>query len=156
MKNKLYGSFSFSFANNSQSIDSLDLKSRLGQYNLALKGGYNLVAKKDWVLSTYLGLRLFRFRHVTHNSNRRIDLDQFLANPSIDLRVSQFSAVGGINVIFDINDFWSAGLYLDYVQNLHRTPIVKVKRNRINSNIKNPIDHLLIGMGMGFGFSEWR
>jgi hypothetical protein len=154
MKDRLFTSMGYSYADATQKNDTL--RSRLNQSNYAFNIGYNILATESVVISTYVGLRLFRFRHITGRNRRSVDLVDYLSDSNYDLRVSQFSGTCGINTTFNYNDKLSFGFYFSYVENLHHCPIIKVPRNRIRSSVGSPVKNLVIGMGMGVGFNRFR
>lgn len=135
------------------SIDSLGVKSKLKQSSIAIKCGYNLLTKEWVIISPYVGFRMFRFRHLTSRTNSRITIEDYINQPNIDLRVTQFSVVGGLNVTFNYKNHISYGFYVDYVQNLHKIPIVRTKGDRLRTNVQSPVNQLLIGIGMGIGLN---
>ena len=154
MRNNLFLNLSWSFANvEREKIDSLSRESKLKQSSMAFKTGYNAIKSKSVVLSPYIGFRFFRLRHVTTSSNSRTSINDYLSNPNIDLRVTQFSAVFGLNSTFTINEQWSVGIYAEYVQHIHNKPILRTKGNRLSSSISTPIGNYVIGVGMGFGLN---
>lgn len=150
MREQFFYNISFSFSDTQRkTIDSLAITSRLRQNSLAVKTGYNLVSKNRVVVSPYLGLRIFRFKHLTESTKSRAHIDDYLNRPNIDLRITQLSAVGGLNTTFSYKDFISFGFYVEYVQNLHKNPIVRTKGSRLSSDLTSPVNNLLLGIGMG-------
>jgi len=154
-RNNLFLSLSYAsaFAKPAKN-DSLATESKLNQNSWALRCGYNLIKGETFVMSPYIGIRQSRFRHLTRSQNKRTPIDEYLLEPNIDLRVTQYSAIAGLNFTLNFNDQWSFGGYLELLGDLHEHPITRTKGSRLSSNISNPLNNYVIGIGMGFGFTD--
>lgn len=173
MYNRLYSSFrySYSIADNEKKKDTL--KSVLRQSSFSLTFGYNVFRKKyEWetfakkdsavqrksfafVITPYVGIKVFRFRHITSYVSKNITLDQYLNFPGYDLRVIQFTCPVGVNATFLLNNWFSFGFYSSYLFHLHEYPIIKATQDRIKTNINGPVKNFNFGMGCGFGFNHF-
>ncbi len=150
MRNWLFTSLSYSYTYGNWEYTNT-LTSKLSQYSIAARFGYNLIKEQNFAVSPYIGFRYTRFRHLTRLSDKKISLDDYLTFKDIDLRVSQFSGAIGINSSFLLYQSLSVGFYAAYLIDLSKKPIVRSEDNRISVNIQNPLNHLVIGLGLGFG-----
>ncbi len=141
-------SYSFIFRKKERN-DSLQLESLLKQNSLALKCGYNLVAKEWMVISPYGGLRSFRFKHLTRSQDDWVSIDDYYNHPNIDLRLTQVAAISGVNFSFSYAKRISFGFFLEYSQNLGQRPVLRAKGTGITNKMNSPVNHFLLGMGMG-------
>lgn len=150
-RNDLFFSLSHAISNTDPvKNDSLSTKSTLKQNSFALRFGYNLIKNKVFVTSAYIGMRRSRLKHLTKSFNGKTTIEEYLVTPNIDLRVTQYSAMAGLNLTFQIYDFISFGGYFEYLLDLHKNPIIRTKGSRLSSNISNPMNNYVIGIGAGF------
>jgi len=155
-RNDLFLSMSYSAIFSKQAKnDSTATESKLNQNSWALRCGFNVMKSETFVMSPYIGFRQSRFRHLTRSQNRSTPVDEYFLEPNIDLRVTQFSAIAGLNLTFNLDDYLSFGAYFEYLADLHENPIIRSKGSRLSSSIANPLNNYVIGIGMGFaGFIE--
>jgi len=151
IRNWMYTAASYSYASN-QKVETDSLVSSLNQFSIAGKFGYNVMTKTFMVASSYVGLRYTRFKHVTSPVENRIDLNNYLSVREIDLRISQFTGEIGFNASFYFMENYSIGVYAAYLFDFHSSSIIHSKQNRINYNMRNPIENYVIGLGFGMGF----
>jgi hypothetical protein len=155
MRNWMYTGMSYSYAfSNEEKTDSLI--SRLEQYSVTGRFGYNMIKTPIVVVSPYVGLRYTKFSHLTSLRGRRISLDDYLQVRDIDLRVSQYSGEMGINTTFSIKKRWSFGLYAAYLLDFSNHPIVRTRENRVQYKINNPLNNFVLGLGFGTGINDFR
>lgn len=108
-------------------------------------------------VSAYGGIRYTRFRQLTGLKQRRVALEEYLLSPDIDLRVSQFSAEIGFNASVPLGNIMSIGFFAAYLHPLQKNPFVRTRENRItNATIVNPLGNMAFGLGLGFGFNDFR
>ncbi len=155
MRNWMYTSVSYSYSFTRRKENDF-LVSKLNQYSLAARFGYNVVKKPRAVISPYIGLRYTRFRHLTSLKDKNVSLDDYLSVRDIDLRVSQWSGEVGISSTFLVHDNWSVGLYLAFLLHFSEHPTVRTKQNKITNRINNPIDNFVIGIGFGMGLNDFN
>ncbi|GEM_PF-1917316 len=155
MKNWMYTSVSYSYSFTRRKENDF-LVSKLTQYSLAARFGYNVVIKSRAVISPYFGLRYTRFRHLTSLKDENVSLDDYLSVRDIDLRVSQWSGELGINSTFLVHDNWSVGFYLAFLLHFSEHPTVRTKQNRITNRINNPVENFVLGIGFGMGLNDFN
>lgn len=154
MRNWMYTNLSYSYLFNEEAVKD-SLISKLNQNSVAIRFGYNLIAKQKVVLSPYIGLRYTAFSHKTSLKWKNITLEEYMSVRTIDLRVSQFSGEIGINSTFLASERWSFGFYASYMFDFSSRPIIRTKGNRIIHDAGNPVDNFVFGLGLGFGFNTF-
>ncbi len=156
MRNRMYSGISYSSTSSGNVEKNDSLISELNQYSLAAKSGYNFVVHKSVVVSSFAGLRYTRFKHLTNLRKRNLSLDEYLENPGIDLRVSQFSAEVGLNASFPINKNYSIQVFVSYLMGLDNYPIIRSDGNRIHEDIINPVkNNIIFGLSFGAGSHDF-
>ncbi len=146
-----YGvSYSFSMIDKVKN-DSLGLESKLRQNSLSARVGYNLINSENIILSSYIGFRSFRFKHLTRPIKKNIDINDYLEDPIIDLRVTEFKSIAGLNISFFYPPF-SYSLYGEYLLKMHNDPIVRTKGRWVDADLTSPVGNWLIGFGAGVYF----
>jgi len=171
MYNRLYSNLSYSYTLDKEKEND-SLKSVLRQSSYSLTFGYNIFNKKwEWekiskkdstvtqrefscVISPFIGIKTFRLRHITSNNAKSITIQQYFDKPGYDLRILQVSCPIGINMTFNLYDWFSFGLYASYLYHLNKHPIIKSPKDRISNNLNLPIKNFYFGMGCGVGFNK--
>jgi hypothetical protein len=136
---------------NDHKHDELKIDFRTTQYGL--QAGYNLVDGSRLLLGPRLGLKWNRYRLLNYDKDRRIDLEEYIKQRDLDLRLNQATGFAGLNIalkLYDNNllgtDYWAIGMYGGYNFKLHDLPLMYSRGNKLMGNYK-------IGMSdFSFGF----
>lgn len=156
MRNWMYSGISYSSTTGSEVEKNDSLVSELNQFSLSAKIGYNFVTQESMVVSPFAGLRYTRFKHLTTRRRNHLSLQEYLENPGIDLRVSQFSAELGFNASFAVIKGYSIQLFVAYLMSLDNHPIIKSEGNRILENVINPVkNNIIFGLSLGMGSHDF-
>jgi hypothetical protein len=149
-----YADANFSFIlSEEQTLDSL--RSRLDQNSLALRFGYNLVNRRPWLISPYLGLWRVTYLHLTVPEVQNIDLDTYLSTGELDFRISQWAATLGIQITLLTRKGWSVGISGAYLLHLHNRPVIRGEENRISHSKDSPLGRFSLGLTLS-SFQEPR
>lgn len=151
MRGKLFIGSNFNFHDTKREMDTLS--SKLNQFTTSLNLGYNIVQRKSFSISPYVGLKYNRFRYRELNHLKKIDLNTYLENPGYDLRVSEFSVPIGVSFNFLYKNWFSYGFQVSYNNPFTHFSFVNSANNRIIGINEKILDSLNFSMGFGFGFN---
>jgi hypothetical protein len=135
--------------------DSLNYEVNQTMYGLHV--GYHVVNSRHFLISPLMGLKLYRSRLIQSASERKIDIEQYLEDPSLDLRFNQLTWFGGLMVQYKFQDEvasgWTIGAYFGYLGRVNTEPWVKSARNRLLTRNSIEVDPFNLGITLGFYFN---
>ena len=126
-------------------------RSSLGQSVYGGSVGVNVVRIGSFVLSPYVGLRYNRYRNVISVQPRQLPLVDYLEAREVDLRLVQWSGAVGTSFSFQYKNWFSFGLYAEYLPPLHDQPFLYSSGNRLLHSQSGFLNRYSFGIGMGYG-----
>ncbi|MBP8849052.1 MAG: hypothetical protein KBG80_00715 [Breznakibacter sp.] len=91
--------------------------------------------------------------------NRKIELDTYLINRDLDIRINHTYAVFGLDFVYKMyrnniffSDYWTLGLFSGYRIKLNETPWVYSRENRLLSSNKIDITNFDTSFYIAFHF----
>ncbi|HNX82952.1 MAG: hypothetical protein KBB24_06950 [Bacteroidales bacterium] len=132
---------------------AIDLNNTL--YKLIL--GYDVVNSSRIRMTPVLSVNWLKFRLQNYPDERRVPLENYLADREIDLRFNQVVAMAGLNLeykfysgINGMSDYWSLGIYGGYAVKLNRKPWIRSDGNRITTDNEIRLKPFTAGISVSF------
>lgn len=114
--------------------------------------GYRFIDRRHFALTPYTGIRWYRWRLLQRNKTVE-ELPDYLNDPDLDLRITQFTAEFGMRagvIIRGIpswpNNALQVGLYAGYLLTLHQNPIINSSSSKLDNDIKIDFDQPYFGI----------
>lgn len=141
--------------NNDTDHDSLEIECNTTQYGLHF--GYHLVDSKRLFISPQVSFKWNKYRLQNFNKDKRIPLEQYIADRDLDMRFNQATGFLGLNTSYKIYyndswscDYWTIGIYGGYMFKLNERPWTYSKGNRLTSDYEINMKHYNIGITLAF------
>ena len=108
-------------------------------------------------MTPVLSVNWLKFRLQNYPDERRVPLENYLADREIDLRFNQVVAMAGLNLeykfysgINGMSDYWSLGIYGGYAVKLNRKPWIRSDGNRITTDNEIRLKPFTAGISVSF------
>ena len=148
--NRLHAGFGLGFSTNYDD-DTLKIDLRNSQY--ALFFGYHLVNSSRWLVTPQLSFKWYRFRLINGDKDRKIPMEQYLSEKTLDVRMNQLTGFAGLHISYKFNflntyspPLWTVGLYGGYIFKINNTPWIYSTANRLTTNREIGLKHFNFGI----------
>lgn len=155
--NRWVSAFNLGFSSRSDDNDSIAIGFTATQYEFNV--GYLVVNGNRFSLTPMVELKWRRNRLTNSDLNRKIELENYLQNRDLDIRINHTYAVFGLDLAYKMyrynilfSDYWSIGLFAGYRFKLNETPWVYSRENRLMSVNKIDITNFDTSFYIAFNF----
>ena len=136
--NKFYLSIGGGFIEEEKKLDSIRIRASSG--HIGAYFGYNVL--NNWITITpTIGLLTYRSRLFNSSATEPEQLDKYIQNKEIDLKMRKYFGSGGIDVNIKLNknatnigDYYLLGFRTHYLVGLHNNTILKSRETKLLSN----------------------
>lgn len=134
--------------------DSLDIKFNSNQYGLHF--GYNLINSTRFIVTPKVAVAWNRHRLTNNDKDRKIPIEQYVAERDIDIRFNQLTGFAGLSLSYKIynnilsGDYWTVGIYGGYSFKMNDNPWIYSKGNRLISDSKINMKNYNLGFYWAF------
>ncbi len=155
--NRWVSGFNFGFSSRSDDNDSVSIRFTATQCEFNV--GYIVVNGNRFRLTPMVEFKWRRNRLTNSDLNRKIELDTYLINRDLDIRINHTYAVFGLDFVYKMyrnniffSDYWTLGLFSGYRIKLNETPWVYSRENRLLSSNKIDITNFDTSFYIAFHF----
>jgi len=136
--------------------DSLDMDLNNNLYGLSF--GYKIVDNTRLVITPKVAVKLYNYRIVNSDKDRRISLNQYIIDRDLDVRFNQTIGFVGASLAYKLykhnfifsSDYWTVGFYGGYIFKLNDRPWIYSKRNRLIDDNKINVANFNFGLSISF------
>ena len=138
-------------------LDSVDAGK--GDYKIFMLGshfGYNIINSKRFLITPKIGIKWYRNKMTNYDIERRIPMEQYIAERDLDIRFNHLFGFVGLNCTykFYIPKYYSCpfavGFYGGYAYKFNSKPWIYSRQNRLTTDRK--VDFNNFNFGVYFSF----